>query len=502
MSNFRPVGPHDQLLISRVHPPEWRNPRPAEHYNLVVIGAGTAGLVCAAAAAGLGAQVALVERDLMGGDCLNFGCVPSKALLRAARAAADARRAADYGVEATCEAGVDFGAVMDRMRRLRAELSENDSVSRFDSLGVDVFLGKGRFTSPDSIEVAGQSLRFSRAVIVTGSRAAPLRIPGFADNGFLTNESIFSLTVLPRRLVVIGGGPLGCELAQAFSRFGSRVSLLEAESSILPNEDADAARIVKSALVRDGIEIIENCHIQSAHVTEDGKLLKLENSGTERDLAFDEVLVAAGRVPTVDIGLEAAGVDYDRRTGVKVDDHLRTSNRRIFAAGDVCSPYKFTHVADAMARIVIRNALFYGREQASALTIPWCIYTDPEIAHVGFSEDEARRHDITVQSLVQPLKDVDRAVLDGETEGFLKIHVRQGTDRIAGATLVARHAGEMISELTLAIANNIGLRTIARTIHPYPTQAEAIRKIADAYSRGRLTPRVQWMFRKWFAWTR
>jgi pyruvate/2-oxoglutarate dehydrogenase complex dihydrolipoamide dehydrogenase (E3) component len=498
-----PVDSYDRRLISNAHPPDWRNPQPAECYNLVVIGAGTAGLVSAAAASGLGAKVALIERELMGGDCLNFGCVPSKALLRAARAVADVGRMEGYGVIVRPPPVVDFAAVMERMRRLRLELSEKDSVSRFHRLGVDVFIGEGRFSGPDSIAVEGQTLRFKRAVIATGSRAAILPIPWLTETGSLTNETIFSLTALPGRLAVIGGGPLGCELAQAFRRFGSQVTLLEVEPGILPREDADAAQIVKDALVRDGIEIIENCRIQSAQAAKDQKIIRVESAGGCREIGFDELLVAAGRVPAVDgLGLEAAGIDYDRRIGVRVDDYLRTSNRRVFAAGDVCSAFKFTHVADAMARIVIRNALFYGRERVSALTIPWCTYTDPEIAHVGFYEDEARRRGVAVQTFVQPFSEVDRAVLDGETEGFLKVHVRQGSDRILGATLVARHAGEMISELTLAIAGEIGLAAIAGIIHPYPTQAEALRKIADAYNRTRLTSRAKWLLGKWFAWRR
>jgi pyruvate/2-oxoglutarate dehydrogenase complex dihydrolipoamide dehydrogenase (E3) component len=503
MQSLRSDDPDDQLLISQVHPPDWHKPEPAKRYNLVVIGAGTAGLVCAAAAAGLGAKVALIERELMGGDCLNFGCVPSKALLRCARAYADARRACDYGVVAVAAPDVDFAAVMSRMRRLRKELSKNDSVGRFANLGVDVFLGNGRFSSTDSIEVAGRTLRFSRAVIATGSRAAALNIQGLAAAGFLTNETIFSLTTLPKRLVVIGGGPIGCELAQAFKRFGTRVTLLEAEPAILPREDADAARIVKDALLRDGVEIIENCQVLGSQSAEQGNLLKLQCVDARREIAFDEILVAVGRIPTIDgLGLEAARVEYEPRSGIRVDDHLRTTNPRIFAAGDVCSAYKFTHMADAMARIAVRNALFYGRERVSDLTIPWCTYTDPEIAEVGLSEWEARERGIAIRTFLQPLAEVDRAILDGETDGLLKVRVRQNSDRIVGATLVARHAGETVSELTLAIANGIGMAAIARTIHPYPTQAEAIRKIADAYNRTRLTPRVQWLFRKWLAWTR
>ncbi|HJU12491.1 MAG TPA: mercuric reductase [Candidatus Binataceae bacterium] len=498
-----PADSHDHRLISLVHPLDWRNPHGDGRYNLVVIGAGTAGLVCAAGAAGLGAKVALIERELMGGDCLNFGCVPSKALLRSARAYADVSRAAEYGIVVPAEIKADFSAVMTRMRRLRAELADKDSAPRFCALGVDVFIGEARFSAPDTVDVNGQRLRFSRAVIATGSRANSLPVQGLAEAGFLTNETIFSLTALPARLAIIGGGPLGCELAQAFARFGARVTVFEAEASILPKEDPDAAVLVKNALKRGGIEIIEDCRIQNVQKDGNNKAVNVECGGAQRELAFDEMLLATGRVPTVNnLGLEAAGVDYDHRTGIKVNDQLRTSNRRIFAAGDVCSPYKFTHAADAMARIVIRNALFYGRERVSDLTIPWCTYTDPEVAHVGLSGNEARRLGIRFRTLVQPLHDVDRALLDGEGEGFLKIHVRQGSDRIIGATMVAKHAGETISELTLAISAKVGLTGIGRVIHPYPTQAEAVRKIADAYNRTRLTPRLHWLFRRWLAWMR
>jgi pyruvate/2-oxoglutarate dehydrogenase complex dihydrolipoamide dehydrogenase (E3) component len=368
---------------------------------------------------------------------------------------------------------------------------------------VDVFFGVGRFSGADSIDVGGKTLRFGRAVIATGSRAIAPPIPGLSEAGFLTNETIFSLSALPRRLVVIGAGPIGCELAQAFRRFGAEVALLEVESGILPKEDRDAAEIVKAALLRDGIDLIEGCKIQSVEVRGHEKLVKLECGGMSSEIPCDEILVGAGRAPIVDrLNLEAAGVEYDRRTGVKVNDHLRTRNRRIFAAGDICSKYKFTHMSDAMARIVIRNALFLGRERVGALTIPWCTYTDPEIAYVGLHEHEALGRGIAVKTFVQPLSEVDRAVLDGETEGFVKVHVREGSDEIVGATVVASHAGEMISELTLAMVGKLGLSTIARTVHPYPTQAEAIHKIGDAYNRTRLTPRVSWLLRQWLKWSR
>lgn len=498
-----PTDFYDQRLISNVHPSQWCNPEPASRYNLVVVGGGTAGLVSAAGAAGLGARVALVERELMGGDCLNSGCVPSKALLRAARACADIRRAEVYGIAIPAETDIDFSKAMERMRRLRAELSARDSATRFRDLGVDVFIGDGRFSGPDSLAVKGQTLRFSRAVIATGSRPMAPAISGLSEAGYLTNETVFSLTSRPQRLAVIGAGPLGCELAQAFARFGSRVVLLEAEARILPREDPDAAQVLERALSRDGIEIITNARIKRVAGKGGEKLISLENEHTRREIACDALLLGAGRVPRVEgLNLEAAGIKYDGRAGVKVDDHLRTSNRRIFAAGDVCSVYKFTHMADAMARVVIRNALFLGRERVSELIVPWCTYTEPEIAHVGLHEHEAREREIPVRTFIQPLSEVDRAVLDGETEGFVKIHLRENTDQIVGATVVASHAGEMISELTLAISGKLGLSALGRTIHPYPTQAEAIHKLSDAYNRTRLTPRVNWLLTKWLAWRR
>jgi pyruvate/2-oxoglutarate dehydrogenase complex dihydrolipoamide dehydrogenase (E3) component len=498
-----PWDQHNRALVENVHPPGWINPEPAPRYNLVVIGAGTAGLVTAIGAAGLGAKVALVERELMGGDCLNVGCVPSKALIRAARAAADVHDAPGYGVLVGAGARVDFAGVMERMRRLRAQISQNDSAARYRSVGVDVFLGEGRFAGPDTVTVAGKTLRFRKAVIATGARAAPSPIAGLAETGYLTNESIFSLTSLPRRLAVIGAGPIGCELSQAFARFGSDVWLLEAGPQILPREDRDAAARIETALVRDGVRLAHGVTIQSAERQGADKVLRLSGGTVSDLLRVDEILLAVGRAPNVDgLDLEVAGVSYDPHRGVTVDDRLRTTNPRIYAAGDVCSSYKFTHNSDFQARIVIQNALFLGRARASALTVPWCTYTDPEIAHVGLYEREAAERGIAVTTFVQELEDVDRAILDGETDGFVKVHVRKGSDKIVGATLVARHAGEMLPELTLAIVNGVGLGRVARTIHTYPTQAEAIRKLGDAYNRTRLTPVVKGLFRRWLEWTR
>jgi pyruvate/2-oxoglutarate dehydrogenase complex dihydrolipoamide dehydrogenase (E3) component len=498
-----PRDGHNAELVANVHPPDWVNPEPAPRYNLVVIGAGTAGLVTAAGAAGLGARVALVERELLGGDCLNVGCVPSKALIRAARAAAQVRDAAQFGIHVPPGVQVDFAGVMERMRRLRAGISAHDSAARFRGLGVDVYLGQGAFTGPNTVEVAGHTLRFRRAVIATGARADRPAIPGLAEAGFLTNETVFSLTELPPRLAVIGAGPIGCELSQAFARFGSRVHLLGNHPQILPREDKGAAEQVAKALRRDGVEMTLSCQISRVEKRGHEKVVHVACGEGQREIVVDALLVGAGRLPNVEgLDLDAAGVRYERKEGVWVNDRMQTTNSSIFAAGDICSRFKFTHAADAMARIVIQNALFRGRARASALIIPWCTYTDPEVAHVGLYEHEARERGIAFRTFTQELHDVDRAVLDGEDEGFVKVIVEAKGDRILGATIVAAHAGEMISELTLAMVGRLGLRTIANTIHPYPTQAEAIKKLGDAYNRTRLTPTVKWLFEKWLWWTR
>jgi pyruvate/2-oxoglutarate dehydrogenase complex dihydrolipoamide dehydrogenase (E3) component len=499
-----PADAHNERLVGNVHPPDWVNPEPAKRYNLVVIGAGTAGLVAAAGAAGLGAKVALVERHLMGGDCLNVGCVPSKALIGAARAAANARNAGEFGVDGTENVRVDFGRVMERMRRLRAGISRHDSAARFRELGVDVFLGSAEFDgSGRAVRVGDQELRYRKAVICTGARAAAPPIPGLEEAGCLTNETVFSLTELPPRLAVVGAGPIGCELAQAFARFGSHVSLFETADHVLIREDADAAEIVQRSMLRDGVELFTGVNIQDVRPNGRAKTIRYERNGESRELVCDEILVGVGRAPNVEgLNLEAVEVEYDERSGIKVDDRLRTTNKHIYAAGDVCFPYKFTHTADFLARIVIQNALFLGRSKSSSLTIPWCTYTSPELAHVGLHPHEAAERGVKVRTFTQPLSEVDRAILDGEAEGFVRVHVKEGSDQIVGATIVAAHAGELISEITLAMQHGVGLKKIGQTIHPYPTQAEAIRKLGDQYNRTRLTPFVQRLFSKWLAWTR
>ena len=505
MSDTPPLQPwdeHNRRLHANVHPPDWVNPTPASRYNLVVIGGGTAGLVTAAGAAGLGAKVALVERHLLGGDCLNVGCVPSKALIRAARAAVAVRDAGRFGVTGTDKASVDFPGVMERMRRLRADISPNDSAERFRKLGVDVFIGDGKFGSRDTVQVGDKTLRFARAVIASGARAAAPAIPGLDTVDYLTNETVFSLTKLPKRLGVIGAGPIGCEMAQTFARFGATVHLIETSSGVLPREDRDAAAILQEAMLRDGVNLVDGGKDLRVAKTSDAIRLTVSVDGKNFDVTVDQLLVAVGRAPNVEgLDLKVAGVEFGKK-GVTVDDHLRTTNSHIFACGDVCSVFQFTHAADFMARIVIQNALFMGRKKNSALTIPWCTYTSPEVAHVGLYKKDAKSQGIEIDTFTQKLDEVDRAILDGEKEGFVRVHVRKGTGKIVGATVVAAHAGDMIGELSLAMTNGIGLGGIGASIHPYPTQSEAIRKLGDLYSRTRLTPFVKRLFARWLAWRR
>jgi pyruvate/2-oxoglutarate dehydrogenase complex dihydrolipoamide dehydrogenase (E3) component len=341
-------------------------------------------------------------------------------------------------------------------------------------------------------------LHFKKALIATGSRSMLPSIPGLSAAGYLTNETVFDLTEMPRSLLVIGGGPLGCELAQAFCRFGSRTVIAHDEPLFLPKEERDAAQMVSDALARDGVEIHLNTRAVNVRVEGGRKCVEMLNDGNVATITVDQILTGIGRVPAVGgLDLEAAGVAYDPVTGVQVDDFLRTTNPRIYAAGDVCLEHQFTDTADASARIVVQNALFLGRRRVSALTIPWCTYTDPEIAHVGIYVKEARERGIPVKTFTVPMHDVDRAIADGEEEGFVKIHVREGTDTILGATVVARHAGEMINGISLAMVAGIGLRTVANVIHTYPTQAEAIKQAAHAFTRTHRSPFRAWLLRKW-----
>ena len=500
---LQPFDEHNKKLESNVHPPQWSNPTPKSNYHLVVIGAGTAGLVTAAGAAGLGARVALIERELMGGDCLNVGCVPSKGVIGAARVAATVRNAAPFGVNVPEGTSVDFGKAMARMRKIRADISPVDSAQRFADLGIDVFFGQGSFADDGTVSVTTSSgevtqLKYKKAVIASGARASAPPIKGLDTINYLTNENLFSLTELPKRFGIVGSGPIGSEMAQTFARFGSEVFLFEQADHILGREDSDAAEVVQQQFLKDGVNLVLGAKdMELSPFSESGNQsdqvsVKVVQNGVSNEVIVDQLLIAVGRAPNIDdLNLDAVNVKHHSK-GVEVNDYLQTTNPKIFAAGDVCSKYQFTHAADYQARNVIQNALFavgpFGKKKASDLLIPWATYTSPEIAHVGMYPADAKEAGVEIDTYVQQLEHVDRAILEGTDEGFVKVHTKKGTDKIVGATIVAENAGDLISEITVAMTNGIGLAGIGSSIHPYPTQADAIRKLGDQYNKTKLTP--------------
>lgn len=503
-----PMDEFNQTLVENLHPTQWKNPQPESCYNLVVIGGGTAGLVTAAGAGLLGGKVALIEKYLLGGDCTNLGCVPSKSLIRSGRIAATVSQASEYGIRVPDGVEVDFSAVMERMRKVRSQISDNDSAERFkEEFGVDVFFGEGSFLSSNTIEVNGQKLRFKKAVIATGSHPNIPQIEGLEEAGYLTNETVFSLTERPERLAIIGGGYIGCELAQTFQRLGSQVSLVERGSKLLKHSEPEVCDLIQEVFSQEKVNVVLNADLLKI-VTHNGeKTLIYEVSGMEKSLTVDQILVAVGRQPNImGLNLEAVGVKSDPHKGIIINDYLQTTNPNIYAVGDVCMQSKFTHAADAAARIVIQNALFsvfgLGRKKLSRLIIPSCVYTAPEVAHVGITEAEIMAKPERVKTFYIPLSDVDRACIDGQTDGFIKVHIRHGTDQILGATIVADHAGEIINQITLAMVGNVGFKTVAQTIYPYPTQSDMIQKAANQYRFTWLKDWVKTLTSLWLRWQR
>ncbi|MFK7801801.1 MAG: mercuric reductase, partial [Anaerolineae bacterium] len=436
---------YNQKLIANVHPTDWVNPKPDGKYNLVVIGGGSAGLVAASGSAALGAKVAVIEKGYLGGDCLNYGCVPSKGLIRAAKAAAGVHEAGRFGVQVPEGVTVDFNTAMNHVRKVRSDIAPHDSAKRYTDLGVDVYLGAARFTGPNTVEVDGMTLEFNKAMIATGSHPAVIPIPGLAETGFLTNETIFNLTEQPESLAVIGGGPIGSELSQAMQRLGTQVYLIDLADHILSREDEDAAAIVQDALVADGVQLLTGVKTKSIAKGDNGKkVITYEKDGTEYAVEVSEILLAVGRRPNVEgLGLETAGVQFDKR-GIEVNDQLQTTNSNIFAAGDVAVKYQFTHVAGHSGAIVVQNALFpFPKRKFSDLIIPWVTYTEPEIAHVGLYPNQAAEDGIEIDTYKASMASVDRAVTEGETSGFIKVHTAKGSGKILGATIVGTHAGEL-----------------------------------------------------------
>lgn len=482
----------------------WQNPEPRGPYHLLIVGGGPAGLIAAQTAARRGVRVAVIERNLLGGTCLNEGCIPSKAILRTSRLYREMRDAEQFGGQVPSGIVVDFPAVMERMRRIRARLRERVSAESLARMGIDVHFGDARFESRDSVRVGDGVLGFRSALIATGARPVRPPIPGLEEAGYWTYQNVFDQVECPKRLLVLGGGPVGCELAQAFARLGSRVTLVQTEPMFLGQEERDAAQLLSDALARDGIEIHLDTRTVGVRVEGSDKVAELIADDRKSTVAVDQILVGVGTAPNVEgLNLEALGVAYDSTKGILVDDFLRTTNHRVFAAGDVCTENKFPHIESTAGRIVVANALFLGRRRLSEEAVPWCTFTDPEIAHVGMYVTEARKKNIPVKTFTVLMHEVDRAIADGEEEGFVKLHVREGTGKILGATVVARHAGDLINEISLAMSAGLDLHALARVNQPYPTQSQAIRMAASAYvaSRRRRAHGVRnWLLRKWLSW--
>ncbi len=475
---------HESIFLRRVRPHNWTNPEPRSVYDLAIIGAGPAGLAAAEYAAQNGFAVALIERNRLGGNSLNAGSVPSKAIIRTAKIYGTLRNVDEFGAPIPDEPALDFHTVMARMRRIRTRISAYNAAEDFTALGVDVFFGEARFENAGTLRIGDMLLRFKKALVATGARPKTPDIPGLAAIGYRTSATIFDLGALPKSLAVMGGGPLGCELAQAFCRLGSHVTIVQNDPKFLPREERDAAEILSRSMARDGVEIRLNTSVIAARQDGSAKVLETMNNEVRGEVRADEILACVGRTPNVEmLDLDAAGIALDPAQGIEVDDFLRTTNPDVYAAGDVCLSLKFTNAAQFSARAAVNNALMQGQQRQSSAIIPWCTYCDPEIAHIGAHVWEARRQSIPIKSFTVMMTDVDRAIMDGQDTGFCKIHVAEGTDTILGATIVASRAGEMINEMAVIMSLGMGMTALAEVVHSYPTHSEAILMAAQACRR-------------------
>ena len=478
-----PGAEHDQRWRTLTFPADYRNPVPKSRYHLIVIGAGPAGLICAIGAAGLGAKVALIERQAMGGDCLNVGCVPSKSLLEFTR---------------RHPRSPSFDAAFAWMREVRAGIAEHDSVERYTSRGVDVFLGAAQFIDASTVAVNDQSLTGRRIVVATGARARIPNIPGLRDADPLTNETIFALQSAPESLAIVGAGPIGCELADALSKLGIKIYLLDTADRVLQNEEPDASQVVMDALTHSGVELHLGSKLTSVDRHHGELALTIDGSA----LHVERILVATGRAAnTESLRLAAAGVELTPAGLIKVDDRLRTTNPRVYAAGDVCSRLQFTHHADAQARIVIQNALFAPTARANRLVIPHCTYTTPEVAQVGRTKAALERDGVAFDRYAIQLNELDRGRAAGDEESFAELLVDRGRATLLGATVVAEDAGELIVPVCIAMTQKLSLSDLGKTIFPYPTRSEYLRRLADNYNRTRLTPLVEKLMATWLRMT-
>jgi pyruvate/2-oxoglutarate dehydrogenase complex dihydrolipoamide dehydrogenase (E3) component/uncharacterized membrane protein YdjX (TVP38/TMEM64 family) len=477
-------------------------PRPTRFdRNLVVIGAGSAGLVSAYIAATVRAKVTLIEKDRFGGDCLNTGCVPSKALLRSAKLLSQIRRAERYGIR-HASAEFDFAEVMDRVERVIRTVQPHDSVERYTALGVECIRGEAKITSPWTVEVDGRVLTTRSIIVAAGARPIVPPIPGMERVRVFTSDTVWSLRELPERLVVLGGGPIGSELAQAFARFGSRVTQVEMLPRLLAREDPEVSEMVRSRFVEEGIEVLTG---HRAARFEGPQVLVCEHDGREKRVEFDALLCAVGRMPnTAGYGLETLGIPVTPARTVQTNEYLQTLYPNIYACGDVAGPYQFTHTASHQAWFAAVNALFGGvrRYRADYSVIPWATFTDPEVARVGLNESEAKAQNVPYEVTVYGIDDLDRAITDEAAYGMVKVLTVPGKDRVLGATIVAEHAGELIGEFISAMKHRIGLNRILGTIHVYPTLAEANKYAAGAWKKAHAPQRVLRYLERYHAWLR
>jgi pyruvate/2-oxoglutarate dehydrogenase complex dihydrolipoamide dehydrogenase (E3) component len=474
----------------------------------VVVGGGSAGLVAAYIAAAVKAKVTLVEKRRMGGDCLNTGCVPSKALIRTARLLAHIRRAPEFGVR-RAEADFDFADAMERVRRVVQTVAPHDSVERYTGLGVEVIEGEAKIVSPWSVSIttaAGTRTLTARSIVIAaGARPFVPPIPGLADIGYLTSDTVWDLRVLPKRLVVLGGGPIGCELAQCFARFGSQVTLIEKLPRLLIHEDPDAAEAVRRRFVEEGVDLRFEHTARRFSIESGEKVLIAEHRGMEIRIPFDEVLVAVGRIAnTQGYGLEDLEIPTTPAHTVETNEFLQTVYPNIYACGDVAGPFQFTHTAAHQAWYASVNALFgdFKRFRADYRVIPWATFTDPEVARVGLNEQEAAKNSIPHEVSVYGLDELDRAIADGEAHGFVKVLTVPGRDRILGVTMVGERAGDLIAEFVLAMKHGIGLNKVLGTIHVYPTLAEASKYAAGVWKRAHAPERLLRWIERYHAWRR
>lgn len=472
-------------------------------YNMVVIGGGSAGLVSAYIASAVKAKVALIEKHKMGGDCLNTGCVPSKALIRSAKILNYYKRAKEFGLK-SLGAEFDFAEVMERVQKVVKEVEPHDSIERYTSLGVECITGAARIRSPYEVEVNGKVLTTKNIVVATGASPLVPPIPGLSEVSFLTSDNLWNLRHLPKKLVVLGGGPIGCELAQSFARFGSKVTLVEMAPRIMSREDRDVSEIITKGFEKEGISVLAG-H-KALRVDKSDKALVCEFSGKEIRIPFDEILVALGRKANVKgFGLEELGIEISSRGTVVADEYLRTTNfPNIYVCGDVTGPYQFTHTASHQAWYVAVNSLFSPLKsyKVDYRVIPWCTFTDPEVARVGLNEQEAKEKGIAVEITKYGIDDLDRAIAEGEAHGFVKVLTKPGTDKILGVTIVGDHAGDIISEYVAAIKHGFGLNKILGTIHIYPTLAEANKYAAGVWKKANAPKKALEFLASYHAWRR